>query len=282
MTRAASRDLPLHVETWGPPSPEGSESFVLLHGYGGSTFSWRAWIPALARRGHVLAVDLKGFGRAPKPTDGRYAPADQAELVLRLIEARGLERMTLAGHSLGGGVALHVALALADRGDAARMARLVVVAGAAYMQPLPPFVTIARHARIARGLMRVLGPRVVVAQALRTIVHDRTTITSDQIRGYAAPLGTADAHAALIASALQIVPPDLDRLTARYPQIAAPALLLWGRWDRAVPLWVGQRLARALPRATLHVIERCGHLPLEEAPEASLAALESFLEAHPA
>jgi len=270
--------LPLWVEELGHPPTPGTDTFLLLHGYGGSSFSWRTWVPALAARGRVLLVDMKGFGRAPKPDDGRYAPADLAAVVLRLIELRDLSRLTLVGHSLGGGVALYVALGLHDRGDDPRLTRLVLVASAAYPQRLPPFVTLGRHPGLSTLLMRVLGPRFVVGQALRSIVFDRSAISNNQIRGYAAPLGAREAHAALWTAARQILPPDLDRLTARYPELKIPTLLLWGRQDPAVPLWVGQRLSRTLPRSTLRVLERCGHLPAEERPEESLAALLDFLD----
>ena len=57
--------LPLGVERHGPEPGPGTDTFVLLHGFGGSRFTWRHWTPELARRGHVVEVDLKGFGSAP-------------------------------------------------------------------------------------------------------------------------------------------------------------------------------------------------------------------------
>jgi 2-hydroxy-6-oxonona-2,4-dienedioate hydrolase len=56
-------------------------------------------------------------------------------------------------------------------------------------------------------------------------------------------------------------------------------LILWGRYDRVVPLWVGERLLAALPNATLHIFEKCGHIPAEEVHEESFARLVSFLDA---
>ena len=138
--------LPLNVTTLGLAPGPGVEIFVLLHGYGASSFSWRHWVPHLAARGHVLLVDLKGFGAAPRPDDGRYAPSDQAELVHRLLVQRELTAVTLVGHSLGGGVALITALRLIDE-SASRLRRLVIVAGAAYQQRLPPFMLLARFRR---------------------------------------------------------------------------------------------------------------------------------------
>jgi pimeloyl-ACP methyl ester carboxylesterase len=269
-------DLPLHVERLGRKAGPGVDVFVLIHGYGASSFTWRHWAPRLAELGHVVLVDMKGFGRAPKPDDGRYAPADLAALVHRLVEGSDLERVTLVGHSLGGGVALLTALRLQDAGST-RLKRLVIVSGAAYEQRLPPFVALAKRPRLGSMLFRVAGARLIVRGVLRSIVHDPSSLSEDQIRGYADPLRSTDAVRVLMEVARQIVPPDLPALTRRYKEIPVPTLLLWGRGDRVVPLQVGQRLADALPDARLHVLDACGHLPAEEWPEESFGVLSSFL-----
>jgi pimeloyl-ACP methyl ester carboxylesterase len=269
--------LPLHIETHGLAPGDDVDTFVLIHGYGGSSFSWRYWRSALAARGHVVLVDLKGFGDAPRPDDHRYAPADQAELVHRAVLQRDLRRVTLVGHSLGGGIVLLTALRLLDERPS-RLARLVLVAGAAYRQKLPPFVSFARRPRLSRLLMRLLGPRRMVRWVLRTIVYDPTRISNAQVEGYARSLAIKGTTTALIQSALQVVPEGLDEVVARYRELDVPALLLWGREDRAVPLSVGERLARDLPDAALAVLERCGHLPAEELPDESIALLQAFLD----
>lgn len=259
-----------------PPGP-GIDTFLLIHGYAASRFSWRRWMPFLAERGHVVAVDMKGFGQAPKPDDGRYSPEDQALLLDRLIRLEGLDRLTLVGHSLGGGVALLTALRLLDR-EPARLRRLIILAGAAYEQRLPPFVGLASWPTLSGALFRVLGPKRIVRHVLRTIVDDAGGVTEEQVRGYADPLRAAGTLRALLSTARQIVPPDLATLTARYPEIGVPTLLIWGRLDPVVPLAVGQRLAQAIPDARLHVLEACGHLPAEEKPSESLTVVEGFLQ----
>jgi pimeloyl-ACP methyl ester carboxylesterase len=269
--------LPVHVELFEPRAHGHRDTFVLVHGYGASGFTWRHWTPRLAELGRVVQIDLKGFGRAPKPDDGAYAAHDQAELVHRLIEERDLRDVTLVGHSLGGGVALLLSLRLLDS-DPARLKRLVLVSGAAYAQRLPPFVHLARWPRLSTLLFRAAGARLVVAAALRSVVYDRSTVSAEQIRGYAEPLASRDAVRVLLAAARQIVPPDLAMITPRYAEVAVPTLLLWGRHDPAVPLAVGRRLERELPRAQLHVLDACGHLPVEERPDASFQVLRRFLE----
>lgn len=267
---------PLHVEVLGKEPGPGVETFMLIHGFGGSMYSWRHWTPSLASRGRVLLVDMKGFGAAAKPNDGRYSPTDQAELIKRLIDSEDPDHLTLVGHSLGGGVALLVALSMADRSDS-RLRRMVIVAGAAYAQRLPPFVTLAYYPRLTRTALRLIGPERAIRYVLRSIVHDPATVEPSQVRAYAKALQTSEGVRAMLAAARQIVPARLSQLTARYAELDVPTLLLWGRGDRVVPVSIGERLCKELPQAQLEVLDECGHIPHEERPTASLETLEAFL-----
>jgi len=276
MTGASGGGPPLHAVRSGRSNVATGETFVLLHGFGATSFTWRHWLPALERRGHVVRIDLQGFGGSPKPTGGRYGPVEQARLVTDTIRSLGLERPILIGHSLGGGIALLTALLLHDADTPAES--LIVIAGAAYRQRLPPFVRLAQYPSASATLLSGVGPRIVVGQVLRSIVFDPGVVTTEMVEGYAMPLASPEAVRALIECAGQIEPPDLDEITARYAELDLPTLLMWGRHDRVVPPWVGERLARTLPRARLVVLERCGHVPQEEVPEASLAEVEAFLD----
>ena len=279
--RTLATALPLHVEEVEPI--EGGRRnadapvLVMLHGYGGNLFTWRHWAPTLAKRSRVLLVDMKGFGRAPKPDDGAYRPADLAALVESLLQELDLNRVTLVGHSLGGGVALLTALRLIDRKRSC-LARLVLVASAAYPQRLPPFVAFARRPRLSTAVLRLVGAHRVIRMALRSIVFDEHSVTEDMVVAYGDPLRTRDGLRAALDAGRVILPDDIDELSARFPEIRVPSLVMWGDHDRVVPISVGRRLAAALPHARLVVLERCGHLVPEERPDASLAALEAFLD----
>ena len=271
---ASPSDPPLHVETVGEGPP-----LVLLHGFAASAFTWRLWAPELARRHTLHLVDLKGFGSSPSPPDRAYGARDQAELVARLVVERGMEGVTLVGHSMGGGISLLTTLLLRDRGEGHRIRRLVSVAGTAYEQPMPPFVGLARRRTLARLLLWALPTRWLVRTVIRSVVHDPDAVTEEQVRGYAEPLRDPGTRHALLETATAILPPDLDRWTARYPELDLPTLLLWGDGDRVVPRSVADRLADDLPDARLVVLPACGHIPPEERPRESRAALEAFLDA---
>lgn len=270
------RDTPLHVVKRGAAG-SGAPTFLLVHGFGATHATWRRWLPALERRGRVVLVDLKGFGDSRKPDDGRYGPLDQAGLLVELALSLGAERLVPIGHSYGGGIVLLTAAELAERAPGL-VQRVVVVAGAAYPQRLPPFVALARTPRLSTLVLGLIGSERVIRATFRSVVHDASCVDPVQVRAYAAPLSTRAGARAMLAAARQIVPPDLARVVAGYARITTPTLLIWGAHDRVVPLATARRLEQEMPDARLVVLQSCGHVPQEEHPEESLRIVEAFLD----
>lgn len=264
--------LPLHWEWHGRRGPP----ILLLHGFATNGYTWRGWLPELARRHRVLVVDLKGAGSAQKPDDDAYGPQDQALLLHRLIVHQDLTDLTLVGHSLGGGVALLTALHLLEN-DSPRLRRLALVAGAAYRQPIPFFIRLAARPFLGPLALRILPSSLVIRAGLRRAYHHPENITSSQVEAYAQPLRNPAGRRALSRMARQIVPPEMEGLSSRYGNVTVPTLLLWGKEDSIVPLQIGKRLAGDLPRAHLAVLSDCGHMPHEEKPRESLEVFLKFL-----
>jgi pimeloyl-ACP methyl ester carboxylesterase len=262
--------LPLHVEQYG----DGHRQIMLLHGFGANSYTWRGWIGALAKEHRVWSVELKGHGSAPAPPDDLYSLHDHADLVHHLILQKDLRELTLVGHSMGGGVALLVALRLLEEGC---LERLVLVSSPAYPQRLPPFIALAARGRLSEWGFRFFPKRLLIRRVLRSIVFDPQGVTDTQIAAYAEPLYDAAHRTALIKTAAGIVPPDLAKIMKRIPEIDLPTLLLWGRHDWVVPLDVAERLLAALPNAQLEIMENCGHVPPEELPKESLEIVLKFL-----
>ena len=262
--------LPLHVEQYG----DGHRQIMLLHGFAANSYTWRSWIGALAKEHGVWSVELKGHGSAPAPPDDLYSLHDHADLVHRLIVQKDLHELTLVGHSMGGGIALLVALRLLEEG---RLERLVLVSGAAYPQRLPPFIALATRGRLSEWGFRFFPKRLLIRRVLRSIVFDPEAVTESQVAAYAEPFYSPAHRTALIKTAVRIVPPDLAKITKRIPEIDLPTLLLWGRHDWVVPLDVAERLLAALPNAQLEIMENCGHVPPEELPKESLEIVLKFL-----
>ena len=262
----------LHCETHGRGPP-----VLLIHGFGASSYSWRHLVPALAERHSVVLVDLQGFGRSPKPPDARYCIHEQARLVAALVRERGLGRPTIGGHSFGGGVALLASLALA--GDARhRPARLMLFDSIAYRQPLPLFLRVLRTPLVGPLGVRLVPDRMQSRYVLRLAYHDDNAVPPDAVEAYAAPLALPGAKRALVRTARNIVPGDIDAIAARYPSLAMPTLIVWGRQDAIVPLAVGERLHREIAGSRLVVFDRCGHIPHEERPDDARRTVLAFLD----
>lgn len=253
----------------GPP-------VLLLHGFGASTYTWRHIVPELAQTHRVIAVDFKGFGQSDKPFDERYSVLDQAELLAQLIADKDLRDLTIVGHSFGGGVALRLALEANTR-LGGRIARLVLLDSIAYQQQIPVFFRLLEVPLVSQVGVRMVPPEMQTRVALQIAYHDDSKIDPEQVEIYAAPLKTAAGKHAIVQSARQIVPKDIDTLPERFKTITLPTLILWCDHDRIVPLDVGIKLRRTLPNSTLRLVEGCGHMPQEEQPEATLLLLKGFI-----
>ncbi len=265
------KPLRLWLEETGVGDP-----ILLLHGFGGNSYTWHWLAPRLARTHHVISVDLKGFGRSDKPFDAAYGVLDQAHLLATLIRRKGLRKLSIVGHSFGGGVALALTANL-NQTQPELVQRLVLIDSIAYPQPLPLFLELLRTPVLAEVGVYTAPPELETYKGLVAAYADPQKITLDTVRAYARPLYTPGGRHALIQTAQEIIPRNLPALIARYGSIEQPTLLLWCAADPVVPLSVGRRLLRALPRARLTVLKGCGHIPQEELPATTLAILRAFL-----
>lgn len=261
----------LFYETKGDGAP-----VMLIHGFGASTFTWRRIAPALARKHKVIAVDLKGFGQSDKPQDERYSIFDQAELIKELIVENDLRNLTLIGHSYGGGVSLMLALD-DDPRLAGRIVRLVLLDTIAYPQDIPLAFKMMDVPVVSHLGVRMVPPAVQARVALKLAYFDDSKIGEEDVEMYAAPLKTASGKHAVIHSARQIMPASMNEISQRYPTIKLPTLIAWCDSDRIVPLDIGLELRRDMPNSRLEIIEKCGHMPQEEQPEATLRLIQKFL-----
>jgi pimeloyl-ACP methyl ester carboxylesterase len=264
----------LYYQTYGTGRP-----LLMLHGFGASSFSWRHLIQPFSRTHQLILLDLKGFGKSPKPSDNLYGVQNHADLIYDFILKKNLHDLTLVGHSLGGAVALLTAIKLMDE-KKGRLRSLILIDAAAFRQDLPAFIDILRMPILGPLAVSFLSDKSKVRLILKKAYFDDSKITEDQITAYAIPLGTPGGEAALLKTARKIVPPNIDRITRRYLEIKVPVLIIWGREDEIVPVQVGKKLHQALPNSKLIVIDKCGHIPHEEKPEEVIPALTEFLRAN--
>src|SRR5919198_4057559 len=255
------------------------EPVLLLHGLGASKVTW---LPVLARLadGHRLVVpDLPGHGESEKPRR-EYSPRFYAKVVRQLMDSVGVERAAVVGNSLGGRIA--VELALRSPGRVARLALL------------DPSVPGLRW-RYVMGFTRVfpteigaipfpLRERWMEVMIRRLFAHPSrlsndgySAAAAEFIRIYRHPA----ARMAFFSTLRHIVTERPDTFFASLRRIKQPALIIFGEQDRLVPARLGVRLAQHLPNAELVVLPDVGHVPQFEATAETLDLLTSFLEGLP-
>jgi pimeloyl-ACP methyl ester carboxylesterase len=255
----------------GPPA-------LALHGLGGTKGSFLPTVAALAGRFRVIAVDLPGFGDSDKPIGAAYDPRFFAGAAVDLLDALALDRVHLIGNSLGGRVALEIALR-----HPSRVRRLALLAPSLAWRRQRPGLPLLRLTRPELGLVQLAPRRVVEAIVHRLIpgADDGWTAAGvdEFLRAYLTPSG----RAAFYAAARQVYLEDPHGGGGFWPRLEtlhADALFVWGRRDRLVPIAFARHVADALPRAR-HLKLDCGHVPQVERPEQTHAALAAFFSETP-
>ncbi len=262
----------LHYQEFGAPN---APALVLLHGYCSSSYTWKDVAEPLATAGYrVIAPDLKGFGFSEKPADRRYHVQDHAQLVIGLLDRLGIEAPTLVGNSFGGAVALSCALMWSTRVSA-----LVLIDAAYNDAPLQQY-PFSLYARIARtwlvgetAVPLLMATRRTAETLLRGFFHDQQVVTPDRVAAYFRPLRTVEGQRAALTTARQW---DLNWIEQELDGVTVPTLIIWGEYDRSIPVALGVRLRARLAHAEFVVIPDCGHIPEEERPEETTALIVDF------
>ena len=251
----------------GPP-------VLAIHGLGGTKGSFLPTLDALSDHFRVVAVDLPGFGDSDKPIGAPYDPRFLATAMLDLLDALELDRAALIGNSLGGRVALEVALRAPERVD-----RLVLLAPSLAWRRPRRWAPALRLVRPELGLVQ-LAPRPVVDAVVRRVIpgaEDGWTAAGvdEFLRAYLTPAG----RAAFYAAARQIyleTPHGENGFWTRLRGMEPDSLFVWGRRDTLVPIAFARHVAAALPAAQ-HLELDCGHVPQVELPAQVHDAIRAFL-----
>ncbi len=251
----------------------------LVHGITNSSASWEPVLATLQQRFTVIAPDLLGHGDSAKPR-GDYSLGANASLLRDLMLALGHERATIAGHSLGGGIAMQIAyqfperverLVLVASGGLGRQVtpvlRAVALPGAEFVLPLLASQPVVDAGSMIGGLMQRVGLRV-----------------GSDVAGVAAgfaSLQDIEARRAFVHTARSVIDIGGQRVNATdklYLAEAVPTLILWGDRDPIIPARHGIRAHELMPGSRLRIFEGAGHFPHHDEPAAFAAAITAFVD----
>lgn len=250
---------------------------VCVHGLGGTKASFLPTVAALADRHRVIALDLPGFGDSDKPITAAYDAPYFADCVTALLDQLGIERAHLIGNSMGGRVAIELALMRPERTEKV-----------ALLSPALAWLRDRRWHWLLRAPLPLLGlvqpaPRAITEPIVRNLVPGgrdgwSAAGVDEFLRSFLTPRG----RVAFYEAARNIYldePHGESGLWTRLAAISCETLFVWGRQDRLVPIGFRKHVEHALPGAR-HLELDCGHVPQLEAPRQTHdAILELFAAA---
>lgn len=245
----------------------GDRHLLLIHGFGGNSYTWRYLIDPLAQAGyHVWSLDLIGFGQTDKP-DLLYGKGLFVEQVDRFMEAKGIKSATLVGNSMGGGIAL--ALAIEHR---EKVESLILIDPLAFPLRFPYYFALPK---IFGNLTKPFFGKMLTKAILTDIMYDPKKITEEQITAYTLPFQTKGGKEAFIKTLQSFSPTEFTQLSKHYKELKIPILVIWGREDRLMKPSYRTKF-HLFPNAKTIEIPFCGHIPQEECPQQVIQAIVNF------
>ncbi len=259
---------------------QGEPVFILLHGFGASTFSWREVIDPLSQYGTVIAYDRPAFGLTERPLDWEgtnpYSEEGNINLLLGLMDEFQFTEAILVGNSAGGTLATAFALEHPER------VRALIEVDAAIYQTMPDSQLLDWLFNTPQ--MDHIGPLISRRLAgrsgenfIESAWHEPNMLEQNPeiLIGYRKPLMAQNWDRALWEHTKAA---DAPGFGGHLGQIQAPTLVISGDDDQIVPVENSQRLAKEIPGAELVILENCGHLPQEECPNTFISAVIDFLD----
>ena len=256
---------------WGP-------AILLIHGIAGSSETWAPVIEPLAEEYTVVAPDLIGHGDSAKPR-GDYSLGAYASGIRDLLQAIGHERVTVVGHSLGGGIAMQLAYQFPERCE-----RLVLVSSGGLGREVS-FLLRAATLPGSEWVIPVLASdRVLTAGNMLGRLVGRAGLRAgsdlEELWRALTALHDSGARQAFVYTLRSIVDAGGQRVSARdrlYMAKEMPTLILWGESDRIIPVQHGEEAHDAMPESRFETFPGAGHFPHRDDPARFVRVLDDFI-----
>ncbi len=255
----------------GPP-------LVLIHGMLNSSSHWRSVALSLADQYTVIAPDLIGHGDSAAPR-GDYSLGAHAASIRDLLAAIGIDRASIVGHSLGGGVAMQFFYQFPQRTE-----RLVLVSSGGLGHEVSPVLRTAALPGVSALLAATIHRRPLGALAdtgRRLRERDvRAGVYMQALARALRPLENAEARHAFLQTLRAVIDVHGQRVSATdrlYLLELMPTLIVWGERDNTIPLQHGREAHEAIPNSHFRTLPAAAHFPHLEDPEGLAEVLREFM-----
>lgn len=251
---------------------DAEQVIIFIHGFSSSLYSWQACLEPISRQYRVVALDLKGFGFSGKP-ESNYTNDEYVDFVVHFMDALGVERATLCGNSMGGGIAWRTALKYPDR---VNKLILVDASGYASTRSGTPFIMKLGRLPGMEKLFSLFTTRGRIRSSLESAYYDDERVTEKTVDAYYYPMRTPGALYAVFAR-MRHSRSEAEEWQARISEVAVPTCIVWGVNDTWIPVEDARRFHSDIENSQLVIIPDCGHLPQEEEPEKFIMHVLDFM-----
>lgn len=245
-------DLQIHYNDAG----QGAETVVMLHGSGPGASGWANFnrnIEPLTSAGYrVILMDCPGWSKSDPVVSSGSRSDLNASALKGVLDQLDIDRVHILGNSMGGHSAVAFALRYPER-----VGKLVLMGGGTGGPS--PFVAMPTEGiKLIQGLYR--EPNIDnLKKMMDVFVYDSSALTDEMFQTRLDNILARRDHLENFVKSAAANPKPFPDFTARLHEIQQEVLIVWGREDRFVPMDTGLRLLAGLPRAQLHVFNRCGH-----------------------
>ncbi len=267
-------DVTVHYKEMGA----GEKTFILLHGFGSSVYSWREVMDDFAKQGRVIAYDRPAFGLTERPMPetwkaNPYGMKANIELLRGLMDSLNVDKAILVGNSAGGGVAVAFALEYPQRVDALILVDPGVGGGRGFQFPqwALPLMSTPQMRRISPLMMRRYQD--TLPETILREWADETKLTEEVKQKYLQALKIKNWDRAFYE--LTFAPP-YPEIRPLLPNLSVDTFIIAGADDRLIRSWYFEAIAAEIP-APLVLLSKCGHVPHEECPDRFMEEVKKIL-----
>jgi pimeloyl-ACP methyl ester carboxylesterase len=280
MARMAPRKVVLHGHELSYVDSGSGPVVLFIHGFLGSQQHWAHLVDNMDDDQRVLVPDLFGHGESAKPL-GDYSLSSHAATLRDILDHLGIERVTLVGHSLGGGIAMQFIYLFPERVD-----RLVLVAAGGLGREVNMMLRAATLPGAQQVLSVIASPRVLSrVQALGRRASRLGWRPGSDLgtawRGFSS-LADRESRRAFLATTRAVIDIGGQSVSAHDHLAgvrAIPTLIVWGSKDRMIPAWHALSAQRAVPECRVELFEGAGHFPHLDDPDRFARVLREFIAA---
>ncbi len=244
---------------------------ILIHGTASSLQTFDAWTEILKKTNRVIRMDLPAYGLTGPFPDGNYSMAHYTAFLNEFLTALKIKQCVLAGNSLGGQIGWNFTLEQPER-----VKKLILIDAAGYplnSKSVPIGFKIGRMP-VVNKILTFITPRFIVKSSVENVYYDKSKVTDSLVDRYF-ELTLREGNRQAFVDRFKMS--DNANAYKEIKNIVQPTLILWGAQDLLIPIENAYKFRKDLPNNTLFILNKCGHVPMEESPEESLKPVIDFL-----